>query len=160
MADNQISVSFTPRVVDLWRAALILLCRRPIRLIVLSAAPILIGVLDAFWVNGDQSTSIAIVVAFFVVFWLLLPLLTLLMTLRHRESRQWRSIGITEEGMSIKKSHSETGYQWGAFDRMRSSARGYLFTLAESRGFLWIPSDSFASPADQAAFREMVASHL
>lgn len=159
MPESRISVSFTPRVVDLWRASLVLLFGRPIRLIVLSGIPILVGTLDAIWVNGDESTTIAIVVGFFGGFWLVLPLLTFLITLRHRESRQWRTISVTEDGISIKKSDSENDYQWGAFDRIRSRARGYLFTLVESRGFLWIPSDSFASPADEAVFERIVASH-
>ena len=160
MPENEVSISFTPRVVDLWRAALIVLFGRPIRLIVLSGVPILVGILDAVWVHGDQSTSIAIVVVYLAVFWVLLLLLTLLIALRHRESQQPRSITVAEDGMSIKKSDSESNFQWGAFDRMRSGTRGYFFTLVESRRFLWIPSDAFASPADQAAFRQIVASHL
>jgi hypothetical protein len=160
MPEGEISVSFTPRVVDLWRAVLVVLFGRPVRLIVLLGSSILVGVLVAIWVNGDQSTSTEIVVGFLALFWLLLPLWTLLIAVRHRESRQRRSVTITEGGMSIKRSDSENAYQWGAFDRMRSSARGYLFTLVGSRGILWIPSDSFATPADQAAFSQIVASHI
>jgi hypothetical protein len=80
MTANQVSVSFTPRVVDLWRAALVVQFGLPIRLIMLSGVSLLIGILDAVWVNGDLSTSIAIVFGFFAAFWLFLPLLILLVT--------------------------------------------------------------------------------
>jgi YcxB-like protein len=157
MPVNQVSVSFTPRVLDLLRGTLVIRFLRPGVLIVFVGLPILVGITSAILSNAGLTGTIVLVAVELVAFWLIFPLL---LTLRHSESRQWRSLTFSEGGVLVKKSESESSYDWRTFDLMRSGRRGYLLSSMEHHRFIWIPSGAFASPADQAAFRQIVASHI
>ena len=60
----------------------------------------------------------------------------------------------------MKKSDDQTKYEWQAFNRMRSGHRGFSLVSQKYRAGLWIPRSAFSSSADEAAFTQMVKSHL
>jgi hypothetical protein len=73
--------------------------------------------------------------------------------------RREQTITVSEDGIAFRYATASSSTQWDFWKRIRRLGACYVLQGSQ-RGYTLIPRRAFASDADEARFRELIAAHL
>ena len=134
---SELTVTFSPRLVDLWRARLHLLVRhRPKALACQILLPVSVGILIAAAYTTAAWGYYAIPVALLLLAWLSYLTRSYLGLRKSEAVTESRTMTFSSNGISYRTSLAEGRYEWRVFRHLYPRPRGYMIAkVLRSYGF-------------------------
>jgi hypothetical protein len=156
MSDDEVRVSFTSRVSDLWRATVYVTIHGP-RVAVFVLVPFVLGIIEVLAFNARGMRAILIFVVLFALIWGIFAISIYFHIRRNQQVLRPHDITFDRSAVVYTTADSETRYAWSAFNGVYFRPHGLVFVHQQRRAFVWIPLAALAD-TDAATLRRLIRS--
>lgn len=158
MTTDMITLSFTPTKEDYTQTVRVYLWRMGHLRLMLFAFGIIFTFGVVLLLVSDKYTALASLLMlqlplFCLYFWFLTPILLARRVQRNERLSSQIFWTVDAERMVIRNRFAESSIEWESLKEVSETANHYLLV---GKTFLFIPKRAFPSPAEEAAFRDLV----